>query len=125
MNQTSLISTTPANTFASAPTLPRAGWTLFRNGSTEPHFLVLQQVQRHPLRGRAPRLDQVAHGLGLTCTAEGVETDGQLALLRSLGCDVAQGYLIARPLEPSRLKAWTGEWAKRWPGYASAECALA
>jgi EAL domain-containing protein (putative c-di-GMP-specific phosphodiesterase class I) len=61
----------------------------------------------------------LAHGLGITCTAEGVETAEQLALLRGMGCDVAQGYFIARPLEPSCLKAWTGEWAARWPSYAA------
>ena len=60
----------------------------------------------------------LAHGLGLTCTAEGVETAEQLAMLRGLGCDVAQGYFLAQPLEPDALAAWTAEWAKRWPTYA-------
>jgi diguanylate cyclase (GGDEF)-like protein/PAS domain S-box-containing protein len=39
----------------------------------------------------------LAHTLGLVCVAEGVETDEQLAGLRGLGCDAAQGYLFARP----------------------------
>ncbi|MCY7398501.1 MAG: EAL domain-containing protein [Sphingomonas bacterium] len=60
----------------------------------------------------------LAHGLGLTCTAEGVETEEQLAMLRRLGCDVAQGYFLAHPLEPTALVDWTAEWAKRWPAYA-------
>ena len=60
----------------------------------------------------------LAHGLGLTCTAEGVETEEQLAMLREMGCDVAQGYLLARPLEPGALPAWVAEWKKRWPTYA-------
>jgi len=38
-----------------------------------------------------------AHALGLTVTAEGVERVAQLAVLRGLGCDSAQGFLIARP----------------------------
>ena len=61
---------------------------------------------------------ELAHGLGLTVTAEGVETEDQLKLLCDLKCDVAQGYLISQPLEPTALKPWLAEWAKRWPDYA-------
>jgi diguanylate cyclase (GGDEF)-like protein/PAS domain S-box-containing protein len=39
----------------------------------------------------------LAHGLNLTATAEGVETADQLAVLRELDCDQAQGYFFARP----------------------------
>jgi len=39
----------------------------------------------------------LAHGLGLKVTAEGVETEAALAILTAMGCDNAQGYLIARP----------------------------
>ena len=46
----------------------------------------------------------LAHGLGLTCTAEGVETAEQLAMLCELGCDVAQGYLIAQPARARRAR---------------------
>ena len=40
----------------------------------------------------------LAHSLGLKVTAEGVETPTALALLRGMGCDLAQGYLIGRPV---------------------------
>lgn len=40
----------------------------------------------------------LAHSLGLKVTAEGVETPIALALLRGMGCDLAQGYLIGRPV---------------------------
>jgi predicted signal transduction protein with EAL and GGDEF domain len=40
----------------------------------------------------------LAHSLGLKVTAEGVETATALALLAGMGCDVAQGYYIARPM---------------------------
>ncbi|MDZ4363852.1 EAL domain-containing protein, partial [Brevundimonas sp.] len=40
----------------------------------------------------------LAHSLGLKVTAEGVETPTALALLRGMGCDIAQGYLIGRPM---------------------------
>jgi len=56
----------------------------------------------------------LAHGLNLTVTAEGVETAEQMKLLRELGCDVAQGYFVARPLEPDKLKDWIVEWRERW-----------
>lgn len=39
----------------------------------------------------------LAHGLGLRVTAEGVESPTALALLRAMGCDMAQGFLIGRP----------------------------
>ena len=40
----------------------------------------------------------LAHSLGLKVTAEGVETPVALSLLSGMGCDLAQGYLIARPM---------------------------
>lgn len=45
----------------------------------------------------------LAHGLGMKVTAEGVETPTALALLRGMGCDMAQGYLIGRPVSLSGL----------------------
>jgi len=42
---------------------------------------------------------ELSHTLGLPVVAEGVETLDQLTMLRSLGCDMAQGYLLARPTE--------------------------
>ena len=57
----------------------------------------------------------LAHGLGLTATAEGVETLDQLRLVRELGCDLVQGYLISPPLEPQDLKAWKQKFRRSWP----------
>lgn len=45
----------------------------------------------------------LAHSLGLRVTAEGVETPTALALLRGMGCDMAQGYLIGRPVALAAL----------------------
>ena len=67
----------------------------------------------------------LAHGLGLTATAEGVETEEQLRMLGELGCDVAQGYLIATPLAPERLGEWYAAWKERWPGLSVPSPALA
>jgi EAL domain-containing protein (putative c-di-GMP-specific phosphodiesterase class I) len=43
----------------------------------------------------------MARSLEMGVIAEGVETEDQLALLRSLGCDLVQGFLLARPLPPA------------------------
>ena len=63
----------------------------------------------------------LAHGLGLTVTAEGVETIEQLRLISELGCDVAQGYLIAQPLAPEALVPWKHEFRGRWPNMVADE----
>jgi diguanylate cyclase (GGDEF)-like protein len=48
----------------------------------------------------------LGHGLGMTVVAEGVEDDTTLALLAEIGCDVAQGYAIARPAPAEAFEAW-------------------
>jgi EAL domain-containing protein (putative c-di-GMP-specific phosphodiesterase class I) len=45
----------------------------------------------------------LGHALGLTVTAEGVETDAQVKLLREQGCDDMQGYFFSRPVVAERL----------------------
>ena len=45
----------------------------------------------------------LAHELGLVVTAEGIETADQLALVRTLGIDIAQGYFFTRPVPPEQL----------------------
>lgn len=49
---------------------------------------------------------ELGHSLGLTVVAEGVEEDIARDQLEAMGCDVAQGYLISRPLSEKRLEAW-------------------
>ncbi len=48
----------------------------------------------------------LCHALGLTVTAEGAETPRDLAWLASHGCDIAQGYGIARPMPAAELPGW-------------------
>jgi EAL domain-containing protein (putative c-di-GMP-specific phosphodiesterase class I) len=49
---------------------------------------------------------QLGHDLGLTVVAEGVESAGVRQRLLELGCDEAQGYLMARPMEPGAVLDW-------------------
>ncbi|ATE57474.1 MULTISPECIES: putative bifunctional diguanylate cyclase/phosphodiesterase [Actinosynnema] len=49
---------------------------------------------------------ELGHSLGLTVVAEGVEDDAARDQLVGMGCDVAQGYLISRPLSEDRFEAW-------------------
>ncbi|HZQ57245.1 MAG TPA: EAL domain-containing protein [Acidimicrobiales bacterium] len=46
---------------------------------------------------------QLAHALGVSCVAEGVERASQLRQLRSLGCDLVQGYLLFEPCPADEL----------------------
>ena len=48
----------------------------------------------------------LGHNLGLVVVAEGVENNEVLERLRQLGCDVAQGYCISRPLSPDQFLSW-------------------
>lgn len=48
----------------------------------------------------------LAHGMGLTATAEGVEDNETLALLSELGCDELQGFLIAQPMRGPAFVDW-------------------
>jgi EAL domain-containing protein (putative c-di-GMP-specific phosphodiesterase class I) len=48
----------------------------------------------------------VAHALGMPAIAEGVETESEWDMLRSLGCDGAQGWYIARPMAAPQATEW-------------------
>jgi len=64
---------------------------------------------------------ELAKGLGLTTTAEGVETIDQLRIVRELGCDFVQGYLVSPPLEATALKQWTDKFRRAWPAMIAEE----
>ena len=48
----------------------------------------------------------MGHGLGLKVVAEGIETEAAARRLRDFGCDVAQGYLYAKPMPLAALETW-------------------
>ncbi|MCH0570035.1 EAL domain-containing protein [Streptomyces sp. MUM 136J] len=59
---------------------------------------------------------QLAHRLGLTVTAECVETAAQADRLRGIGCDTGQGWLYSRPVPPERISELLGTGAACTPG---------
>jgi EAL domain-containing protein (putative c-di-GMP-specific phosphodiesterase class I) len=58
----------------------------------------IQEIDTSPSnRAIVSAIVAMAHGLGMTVTAEGVETEAQVAFLREQGCEEVQGYLFGRP----------------------------
>ncbi len=51
----------------------------------------------------------LAHTLGMTVIAEGVETAKGYELLRKMKCDYVQGYYISRPIEANQITGWYGD----------------
>jgi EAL domain-containing protein (putative c-di-GMP-specific phosphodiesterase class I) len=49
---------------------------------------------------------QLGHTLGLRVVAEGIEHDAEYARVLALGADIAQGFLIARPMPADALVEW-------------------
>jgi len=53
---------------------------------------------------------ELAHSLGLSVVAEGVENRATWEMLQLLGCDEAQGHLIAKPMPAGQFAAWVAAW---------------
>jgi len=58
----------------------------------------------------------LAHNLGLSVVAEGVENEAILARLSELGCDEAQGYHLSRPLPSEAFEGWAQKAVASWGG---------
>jgi EAL domain-containing protein (putative c-di-GMP-specific phosphodiesterase class I) len=63
----------------------------------------------------------LAHALGLTAVAEGVESLEALELLAGMGCDQVQGYFIARPMQGGELVPWMLQTSERWRRYQAGQ----
>ncbi|MEM6683918.1 MAG: EAL domain-containing protein, partial [Pseudomonadota bacterium] len=63
--------------------------------------LQIDQSQRDALLVRST-ID-LAHSLGMKVTAEGIETAAAASLLAGMGCDIGQGYGLARPMDLAAL----------------------
>ena len=60
----------------------------------------------------------LAERLGVTVVAEGIESQQTLDLLTELGCGVAQGYHIARPMPAQKLPDWIRKYASSFAAAA-------
>jgi EAL domain-containing protein (putative c-di-GMP-specific phosphodiesterase class I) len=67
----------------------------------------------HEQRCVVENLVALAHTHGMTALAEGVETQAALTVLCELGCDRAQGFLVARPLPAGLVAARGRDWQAR------------
>ncbi|HEV7819621.1 MAG TPA: EAL domain-containing protein, partial [Burkholderiales bacterium] len=63
-----------------------------------------------PLRAALVQGLETARQLGLRSVAEGVENREEWNLINELGCDMAQGYLIGRPMAADALTVWHQSW---------------
>jgi EAL domain-containing protein (putative c-di-GMP-specific phosphodiesterase class I) len=68
--------------------------------------LVLPMAQRHSHRLIVAAAVQMSHALGLNVVAEGVEDVPTWSLLQALGCDLVQGFVIARPMPAEDFPAF-------------------
>lgn len=68
---------------------------------------------------------ELAHNLGLSVVAEGLETPKAWTLLQTLGCDQGQGYLLARPMPGDQFPEWLKNWQPPDLGDARASTILA
>jgi EAL domain-containing protein (putative c-di-GMP-specific phosphodiesterase class I) len=66
-----------------------------KNASTQPSSLAVLESSL-----------EMAQKLGIVAVAEGVENRREWELVRSLGCQLAQGYFIARPMEAGQFLSW-------------------
>jgi len=59
----------------------------------------------------------IARQLGMQTVAEGVEDLADWNFLRQQGCDLAQGYFVARPMPAGDLRAWWVDWQVRFQAF--------
>jgi diguanylate cyclase (GGDEF)-like protein len=75
--------------------------------------LVQDVVHAPDARAVLQAVVQLAHALRLEVVAEGVETSDQAEVLRSLRCDILQGWLVARPMPAAAVLGWMTAWETR------------
>jgi EAL domain-containing protein (putative c-di-GMP-specific phosphodiesterase class I) len=68
---------------------------------------LVRDVDRNPVkRTVVEKMTALAHELGVLVVAEGVETIAERDVLVAIGCDLLQGYLLAKPGRPFPVVRW-------------------
>jgi len=65
---------------------------------------LVQDVAEHGDTRIMGAVVRLAHDLGLDVVAEGVENESERSVVRTLGCDSMQGYLLGRPVPPHSIE---------------------
>ena len=74
-------------------------------------FVMAMEQSRADLKIVRSTVD-LAHNLGYSVVAEGVETAQTWAILRALKCDEAQGYFMAKPMPETDFGGWLDQWSE-------------
>ena len=74
-------------------------------------FVMAMEHERADLKIVRSTID-LAHNLGYSVVAEGVETAQTWAILRALKCDEAQGYFMAKPMPEAAFSEWLDQWLR-------------
>jgi EAL domain-containing protein (putative c-di-GMP-specific phosphodiesterase class I) len=72
--------------------------------------LVIAARDDRSARGALAAVVRMAHGLGLLIVAEGIETLATWQMARDLGVDLAQGWMVGRPMPAVAVPAWLAAW---------------
>jgi len=67
---------------------------------------VMEMDKDHEAKAIVKTCIMLGHELNMKVVAEGVETDNALKMLKKMGCDIAQGYYISRPLSEFDFQQW-------------------
>ncbi len=77
--------------------------------------LLLPALSDRTVRSALAEVVRMAHDLGLIVVVEGVETPQAWAVAQEIGADLAQGWMIGRPLPAGAVPAWTAAWTATTP----------
>ena len=86
----------------------------------------IRGIDRSPgMRSLCETIVAMAGQLNLRTVAEGIEEQGELEVMREIGCEAGQGYLFQRPVPAEEFAAFIEEWPSRKRGLGFADACMA